>query len=111
MSSKKRNDDTFLVWDEFVEEAKIEPLKMSLPNGETAIIEQPTGARAMEAEELALSGHGTSRDQLRVVLGDEAWKQMEDYILKAPATASANLVVKVMKHFNIGDMGEGPSPS
>lgn len=113
MSSKKRNDNTFLVWDEMVAEASIPPLKMTLPDGETVIIEQPTGERSMEAEELARSGGGTSRDQLRVVLGDEAWEQMEPLILAGPANAAANLVVKVMKHFGIsaGDVGEEVSPS
>ena len=113
MSSKKRNDDTFLVWDEMVAEATIEPLKMSLPDGSTVIIEQPSGARSMEAEELARSGEGTSRDQLRVVIGDEAWEQMEPLILAGPANAAANLIMKVMKHFGIGvgDVGEEVSPS
>lgn len=111
MSAKKRNDDTFLVWDEMVAEASIPPLKMQLPNGETAIIEQPTGEQSMKAEELGRSGTATSRDQLEAILGKAAWEQMESFILAAPANASANLIVKVMEHFKIGEVGEGGSPS
>ncbi len=113
MSSKKRNDDTFLVWDEMVADASIKPLKVSLPNGETVVIEQPTGERSMEAEDLARDGGGSSRDQLRVVLGEKAWEQMKPLILAGPANAAANLVREVMEHFGIsaGDVGEEVSPS
>lgn len=110
MTAKKRNDDTFLVWDEMVAEAAIPPLKMQLPNGETAIIEQPSGERSMRAEELSRSPEATSRDQLEAILGTEAWEQMEPFILTGPANASANLVSKVMTHFKIGEVGEGVSP-
>lgn len=110
MSNTKKRDETFLVWDELVAEASIEPLKMALPNGETVLIEQPSGERSMEAEELSRSGQGTSRDQLRVILGDEAWEKMESLILSSPANASRDLVIKVMQHFQLGDVGEGDSP-
>lgn len=100
MSNTQTRKSKFATWDELVKEASKPPYQLPLPDGETLTINQPTGTQMFDAQEMAAGTKpGTARDQLRVIVGDDAYESLMPLVEVAPGDAVGLLVSRIMEHF------------
>lgn len=104
-NTRKPKVDTF---DALVAEVTKEPYKLSLPDGETLVVYQPTWKQVEKAQ--SVEAGDTMKDQLVSLVGEEGWGQVEPFLADKPAEAVGALVRRIVEHFGY-DMGEGPSPT
>ena len=102
-NTRKPKIDTF---DALVAEVKKEPYKLSLPDGETLVVHQPTWRQVEEAQ----SRPDTPKEHLISFLGEGGWETLEPFLADQPAETLLALVNRIVKHFGY-EMGEGPSPT
>lgn len=94
----------FKRWDQYTQEASKPPFLLPVSDDKTIVINAPTGAQVVRAQELAQNG-GTVEEQLRMVCGDAA-DEVLPLVYAAPAGALNALVVDIMRHFDLDAGGE-----
>lgn len=89
---------TFKTWDEYAEEAEIEPFPLVISETETLVIEMPSGAALMHIM------HGLRSGDLEVImhsLAGDAWPRLEELFGGVGHKALPALCEDLMEHFDL----------
>lgn len=85
-------------WDQYVEEAKIEPFRLQISDDETLVFEAPSGAALMEIH------RGLNAGDLELILyslaGDQ-WPRLQELFGGAGHKAVPALAEDLMDHFDL----------
>lgn len=88
----------FKKWDEYVEEAKIEPFELPVSADETLVIEAPTGASLMHIMQ------GLRQGDLELILSSlagDSWPRLEELFGGVGHKALPKLTEDMMDHFDL----------
>lgn len=89
---------SFKKWDEYVEEARIEPFRLQVSDDETLVFEAPTGVALMRIME------GLRKGDLELILvaitGDQ-WERLRELFGGAGHKALPALTEDLMDHFDL----------
>lgn len=88
----------FKTWDEYTEEARVEPFRLVVSDDETIVIQPPSGAALLHI----MSGlrQGDLEMILNALAGDE-WSRLEELFSTAGHKALPALVEDMMDHFDL----------
>jgi hypothetical protein len=90
--------NTTKTWDEYVEEAKIEPFRLPISDDETLVIEAPTGAALIQIM------RGLREGDLELILasltGDQ-WERLQELLGGVGHKAMPKLTEDLMDHFDL----------
>lgn len=89
---------TFKTWDEYTEEAKIEPFRLVISDDETLVFEPPSGTALMHIM------HGLREGDLEIILsslaGDQ-WPRLQELFGGVGHKALPSLTEDLMDHFDL----------
>lgn len=92
------SEKQFKTWDQYAEEARLDPFKLPVSADETLVIECPTGVALMRIAE------GVRRGDLELVLRSltgEAWGRIEQLLGGVGHKAMPSLTEDMMDHFSL----------
>lgn len=90
----------FKSWDQYTDEAKLEPFQLPVSAEQTITIQPTSGAgliqfsRALRANDM---------EAMLVVICGEAWTEVEPLLAKAGMKAMENLLTDMMIHFDLAE--------
>lgn len=85
-------------WDQYVEEAKIEPFRLRISDDETLVIEAPTGGALMNIMRGLRSG---DLELILVSLAGDHWQRLEELFGTAGHKVLPKLTEDMMDHFDL----------
>lgn len=96
-------------WDEYVEEAKREPVEVPLPDGEVLTVEQPTGAVA-KLLDIALA-EGSQEKIVLALFGTKNGRRLIKMTDEAPSSVLTSIVNDVLDEFRVDTAGDSDASS
>jgi hypothetical protein len=87
-------------WDQYVEEARIEPFRLEVSDDETLVIEAPTGVSLMRIMRGLREG---DLEAIIIGLTGDQWGRLQQLMGGAGHKAMPKLVEDLMDHFEIYD--------
>lgn len=92
------SNKTFKTWDQYTDEAKIDPFELPVSKDETIIIEPLTGAGLIQFSRAHRTG---DMEAMLIVVCGDAWQRVEPLLAKAGVKAMENLLTDMMLHFDL----------
>lgn len=88
----------FKKWDEYVEEARIEPFRLEVSDDETLVFEAPTGAAFMN---IMRGIRGGDLELILANLAGDQWPRLEELFGSAGHKALPALAEDLLDHFDL----------
>lgn len=88
----------FKTWDQYAEEAKLEPFKLVISKDETLVIEAPTGTALMRITQGLRNG---DMELVLRALAGEQWDRIAELLSDAGHKALPALLEDLMDHFDL----------
>jgi hypothetical protein len=89
---------TFKTWDQYAQEAEIEPFRLKVSDDETLAFEVPTGAALMRIMSGLRQG---DIEQIMVALAGDQWQRLEELFGDVGHKALPSLCEDLMDHFDL----------
>lgn len=90
----------FKTWDQYTEEAELEPFQLPVSKDETLVIPAPSGAALIQFARAYRSGDAEA--MLLILCGDQ-WGRVEQLLSNAGHKAMRNLVIDMQLHFDLAE--------
>lgn len=94
------SNKTFKTWDEYTDEAKLDPFELPVSKEETIIIQALTGAGLIQFARAQRSG---DMEAMLIVICGDAWQRVEPLLATAGVKAMENLLTDMMLHFDLAE--------
>ena len=94
-------------WDQYVQDAKREPIELPLPDGETLTIRQPTGGVTRRINRAQRTGD--EDDMCKALFGDDGGELLLKLFEDAPGSVLQEIVLDVLREFGLAPDQVGDS--
>ena len=94
------SNKTFKTWDQYTDEAKLDPFELPVSKEETIIIQALTGAGLIQFARAQRTG---DMEAMLIVICGDAWQCVEPLLATAGVKAMENLLTDMMLHFDLAE--------
>lgn len=94
------SNKTFKSWDDYTDEAKLDPFQLPVDKETTLLVQPLTGAGLIQFARAQRSG---DIEAMLIVICGDAWQGIEPLLAKAGMKAMENLLTDMMLHFDLAE--------